>query len=315
MQFFVRIIIPTLIPIILGFLFTNIDKSNSKEIIKNLTREHIVIRLPKAYLWVGCLDISFCVACICSMILFSNETATTWVWIVFILFALLGIVIIWETQFWKIDIYKCEDYFLYRTFFLKTHKVHYSDCISYKCGDHTIVLKTNKKRFYIDTMACNVEFLLTMLTQNKVVDEGNSKNLNKEHIIIRRPKAEIWVGSICTVLCIALLLLIQFYPDIVTTDKLLIQVFLLMLTLFEGYTIFHALVWKLEIFGKDDYFLFRTSTLKTYRIPYSDCINYKHRKKYIVLKTNRKTFYIDTMACNINFLITMLNKNKIRKIR
>ena len=54
MQILIRITIPALIPLLLGILLSSIDRRNSKEIIENLTKEHIVIRLPKAYLWVGC---------------------------------------------------------------------------------------------------------------------------------------------------------------------------------------------------------------------------------------------------------------------
>ena len=58
MQIMVRIITPILIAIIVGVLFSRIDKSNSEELIKNLTREHVEIHLPKVYFWIGLLVVA-----------------------------------------------------------------------------------------------------------------------------------------------------------------------------------------------------------------------------------------------------------------
>lgn len=60
MNFFVRIISIALISIGLSLIFSHIEKNNAKEIIKNLTEEHIIIRLPKAYLWIGYLEMALC---------------------------------------------------------------------------------------------------------------------------------------------------------------------------------------------------------------------------------------------------------------
>lgn len=170
MQILIRIIIPAFIPMLLGFLLSHIDKSNSKEIMKSLTEEHIVIRLPKAYLWVGCLVTSFFVTCIFLMSWFPNETVTTWVWILFVLFAFAGIAIVLETQIWKIDIFRSENYFLCRTFPCKTYRTLYSDCVSYRFGANTLVLKTKERTFHIDIHTTNFEFLLAMLTLHKIME-------------------------------------------------------------------------------------------------------------------------------------------------
>lgn len=168
MQILIRIIIPALIPVALGILLSNIDKSNGEEMIKNLTKEHIVIRLPKAYLWVGCIDVLFFVICFSLMIYYPNDTATTWVWILFSFFVLFGVIIIAETQIWRVQIFRRENYFLYRTMFCRNHRIQYKDCVSYKFGTNTLILETEKKTFYVDNKATNIEFLLAALTQHKV---------------------------------------------------------------------------------------------------------------------------------------------------
>lgn len=168
MQIMIRIIIPALIPIVLGILLSNIDKSNSKELINNLTKEHIIIQMPKAYMWVGCLDFSFFATCIVLMACFPNDTATLWVWVLFCLFTLLGVAIVLVTIIWKIEIFRHEDYFLLRTVTLRTHKIQYCECISFKLGTNSLTLKTIKGTFHIDCNATNFEFLMAMLTQHKV---------------------------------------------------------------------------------------------------------------------------------------------------
>lgn len=172
MQIFIRAIIPILIPILLGLLLSIIERGNSQEIIRNLTKEHIVIRLPKVYLWIGYLEISFFAACIL-MTCFPNNTATAWVRIEFGFFALIGVVIVLKTQIWKIEIFRSKDYFLCRTLPYKTYKIPYSDCLSYKLGTNSLVLKTKKKTLRIDSHATNFEFLLTMLTQHKIKEIGS----------------------------------------------------------------------------------------------------------------------------------------------
>ena len=167
-QIFIRIIIPALIPVILGLVLSNIGKMNSKELIKNLDKEHIVIRLPKVYLWIGCLDISFFITCFLLMIWFPNDTISDWVLILFVLFVLIGVAIVLETQFWKIEIFRNKNYFLLRTILLKKRKILYSECKSYKYTSNYIVLKTDKKIYHIDSHVTNIEYLLVMLNRHKI---------------------------------------------------------------------------------------------------------------------------------------------------
>lgn len=168
MNIIIRIIIPLLISIILGFIQTSIEKHNSKEIIKNLTKEHIFIRLPNAYIWIGYLDISFFSICLFLMNYFPNDSSAIWVEVLFCLFILLGFVMIIVTKAWKIEIFRHKNYFLYQTVFFKTYTIKYNECIDYKWNENYLLLKTDKKKFYIDAKASNFEFLLSMLTQYKV---------------------------------------------------------------------------------------------------------------------------------------------------
>ena len=167
MQFMVHLITPIIILIVLSVIIDRIFEHNNKEIIKNLKEEHIVIRLPKAYMWVGVSESAFCVICLILMYYFPNDTADLWVWIGFSVFLLLGLYIISKTLIWKVEIFRSKDYFLYKPF-LKPRIIRYDECVSYKFTQNTFILKTNKKKIRIDNFATNFDFLLAILKQYKV---------------------------------------------------------------------------------------------------------------------------------------------------
>lgn len=168
MQVIIRLLIPALISLFLVWLSSGIDKDNGQEIIKNLEKEHIVIQLPKAYMWVGFLD--FVAFCAFAILVANDQDASSaaWVWILTCFFILLGVFLIAVTKIWKIEIFRHREYFLYRTAFCRVHKVQYSQCVSYEFKTNNLVLKTEKRTFYVDNKATNFEFLLIMLSQHKV---------------------------------------------------------------------------------------------------------------------------------------------------
>lgn len=168
MQILVRIITPILIAIIVGVLFSRIDKSNGKELINNLTREHVVIHLPKVYLWIGFLVVTVFSTFCFIMFFFPNGTEAWWVWVIFIIFILGGFYIIFESLFFKIDIFKSKDYFIYKYPFAKPKKIYYCDCISYKCTANAFMIKTIRNKISVDIHSVNIEFLMAMLSKKNV---------------------------------------------------------------------------------------------------------------------------------------------------
>ena len=168
MQIMVRIITPILIAIIVGVLFSRIDKSNSEELIKNLTREHVEIHLPKVYFWIGLLVVAVFSTFCFIMFFFPNGTEAWWVWVIFIIFILGGFYIIFESLFFKIDIFKSKDYFVYKDFFVKTQKIYYCDCISYNRNANAFVIKTTRNKISMDIHSVNIEILMAMLSKKNV---------------------------------------------------------------------------------------------------------------------------------------------------
>lgn len=169
MHIIVHILAPLLISLFLVFLYSKIYKSNGESLIENLKNEHIIIHLPKAYFLVGALDIVVFTIFILLIKYFPPiEETVLWLYFGFGLFVLLGIFIIAYTLIWKIDVFRHENYFTYRTLFGKTYTIQYSECISYKFTEYALTLKTVKKTLNFDSKATNIEYLVAMLRKNKV---------------------------------------------------------------------------------------------------------------------------------------------------
>ena len=164
----IQIISPTILSIVLAAVDSSIDKANHKELIKNLGKEHIVMRLPKAYIWIGCLSFAFPATCLVLMFCFPNDTVTPWVICGFGLLALTGIGFVLGRILWRIEIFRYKNYILLRTRTLKPRELQYRDCKSFHLGTNYLKLKTNIGTFYIDCSATNFEILVEMLTQNRV---------------------------------------------------------------------------------------------------------------------------------------------------
>lgn len=170
MQIIDKLITPVLIAVVVKILFSKINKDNLKDIVENQSKEHIQIRLPKVYLWVGCGVIIVFAAFIAFMILVPNDTAAAWVFVGFVVLICIGAAIVLQAMLWKIEIFRSQNYFIIRPL-IKTYRVKYDDCIFYKYGTNSLTLKTKKRTFYIDTYARGFEFFLAMLIKYKVPEK------------------------------------------------------------------------------------------------------------------------------------------------
>ena len=167
-QIAISILAPIFISLAVGLLYSKIYQRNCKSVIENLNNEHIIIRLPKAVFLVGCICTTVFATVIVLMTLFPNDTVALWVYVIFIFFVLLGVYLMTIAIIWKMEVFRNEDYFIYRSVFFRTYKINYADCISYKCTKNTVELITTNRTFHIDTIATNYEFFMAMLKKYKV---------------------------------------------------------------------------------------------------------------------------------------------------
>lgn len=168
MDFLFRIIPLTLIAISIFLIRIYMMNKSTKELLKTWQQEHVVLRFPSIFFWIGFLDVFFFSACLFIMFFFPNGTEAWWVWTEFILFILVGFYLMSYVLLFKIDVYRSKDYFVYRNLFSRTRKIYYHECVSYQCTEHDLIVKTGKKKITIDIHTINVEVLMGMLGKNKV---------------------------------------------------------------------------------------------------------------------------------------------------
>ena len=170
MKYLVYILLAVLPVLFVNILFSYRGKNSEKQILENLKKEHIVIKLPRSLLWLGFFACVFFCGAIILMSFSKDENKALWVYIGFALFFAIGVYLILFTLLWRIDIFKSKHYFIIRTALFRTHKIYYNDCVCYKSEKSGIKLKTKDKTFEVLGFANNFEFLLVMLDDHNVTE-------------------------------------------------------------------------------------------------------------------------------------------------
>lgn len=154
----IRFLIPALIIFILGLLLLKNEKSNAKELVRNLSESCVVLRLPKMYFWLGVMGCAFLTMLfvLCSLPKFE---LAIWSYVAFFFLGSIFISLLLSERLWKVEVFKDENYFIYRTSFGRKYKVSYNECIAYKNATNMFVIKTQRKTFYVDIHSRNFEFL------------------------------------------------------------------------------------------------------------------------------------------------------------
>jgi hypothetical protein len=119
------------------------------EVISNLGKDHIIVHLPKVYMWVGLACATFFAILLVSSQYFFTETRSTFTDLGFSMFTLLGLLIFVPAFVWRIDVYKSRDYFLIRNSFWITKKVEYSDITGFSRNDINLSIITKKRKIKI----------------------------------------------------------------------------------------------------------------------------------------------------------------------
>lgn len=169
MPIIIRILTFALIPIVVQLIFSMVAKNNSKELIKNLRVEHVVLRLPRAFTWIGIAGILgfgglFLIA------VFQDGTKN-WEYVGCLIFTLGPTCFVWYTLMWKLDCFRSEDFFVYRPFLGKGRKIFYRDVEYYRFETGGIKIKTKTGKISIDRDLTNMEIFLAMLTKHGVPEK------------------------------------------------------------------------------------------------------------------------------------------------
>ena len=165
---FVKIVlIPVVISLTLQIISVIIYRNHLKSVKANVNSLHVVVKLPSLYIIIGITDIVVFLIFLLLSYYLSPDTAALWVRIGFILFVLLGILVVFASLRWRIDIYRDADYFEFRNL-LKKKRIEYIDINNVEIKKSSITVHLDKGKFHIDPFAVNVEFFLAMINTNKI---------------------------------------------------------------------------------------------------------------------------------------------------
>ena len=174
MAFIIRVLSLGLIPIALQLIFFSIYKSNTKELIKNLSAEQVVLRLPKAYMWI-CIAEALFSGVFFLMTVFSPEGKEPgWVYAGWFIFTIFGACSALYTLTWKLECFRNEEFFIYRPLFGKGRKIFYRDVEFYRIetsGTGGIIIKTKTGRITLDPHVTNRGFFLAVLSKHGVPEK------------------------------------------------------------------------------------------------------------------------------------------------
>ncbi len=255
-------------------------------------KKEIDLYLPRPYKWTGAIVIVFSMFCQTLMFLYPNESVNDVTIIIFSVFVFLGIVITTSTTAWGIELPKKKPYFVYYSSFAKVHKVNYKDCIFYKQTNSTLILKTDKKTFYISKSSKNYISLIVKLVQFEVEEKTEKGHAD---LIISNKKLAVVLLSISLVgvfLLLTFCIIIKYpYEDINSAREILLLLLVMIPTIL---CYFYVKNWKIEIYYDRKYFLYRNSFGKIFIINYSDYLWVKQNFWGTTIKTKNKTIHIDS---------------------
>ena len=72
-----------------------------------------------------------------------------------------------------------------------------------------------------------------------------------------------------------------------------------------------TIIWRIDVFRNEDYFLLRTLTVRCRKIKYCECLSYKLTMNSLTIKTVKRTIRIDSNAANLEVLAAMLTRYKV----
>ena len=158
-------------------IFAALTRKNTGDIIENLEKEHIVVRMPVVYIWIGAASVVFWLLCL--IIIWIDPPwsigGTWWVQMIFWFFAVFSAVFLLQSALWRLDVFRSEDYFEHTLF--RKRRIRYDE-VEYYCdhewlGSLYVKLQGNK-RMLIDPFSTILEFF-TMTLDKKGVPRSQSK--------------------------------------------------------------------------------------------------------------------------------------------
>ncbi len=160
---------------------------------------------------------------------------------------------------------------------------------------------------------------LTLLVMREQIKEESSRP-NEEKIVIKPPKVICWVAIIEMLIFTAILIIITLFPNgtesipFTGTDSPFVYLFFSFFVLLGAYLLYAALVWRVEVFKNEDFFILRDFWGRRHKIHYSDCIcyQYQYRGQEIIIRNTIKNFTVSDLLINCEVLLSALQQHNVK---
>lgn len=80
-------------------------------------------------------------------------------------------------------------------------------------------------------------------------------------------------------------------------------------------------LWKIEVFGREDYFIYHNGLGRKFKVKYSECLEYKEKRKHngefegIIVRTEKRRFNIYSYAANSSRFIHKIRCSNAKKVK
>lgn len=147
-------------------------------------------------------------------------------------------------------------------------------------------------------------------------------NLRKERIVIRPPKVMGWIAVMEMLFCTTVLLIILLYPNGIEfpvvfhgTESPVVFLGFFLFDLLGAYLLWITLVWQVEVFKNEDFFILRDYWGRKHKIHYADCTSYQYRYRHqeIIVRNRIKNFTISYLLVNCGILIAALQQHNVKR--
>lgn len=156
--------------------------------------------------------------------------------------------------------------------------------------------------------------IITSLGSFLIDNENNKKiisNAQKEHVVIKAPKAFPFLFVIAIPLCIYCTIMAYQQNDVFSI------LFFGLLVLFCIVFLLYFLIWKIDFYKSKDYFVYHTIFRKAQKIYYSDCEKFiwsRQGDSFKIKTKSGKSFYVSMYANNYKDLRVKMLQSKVKEI-
>lgn len=182
-----------LVPLAVYSVYAAMKKqSKNKEAV--MSSDNFIITPSKIILWIGIISSLIFTALMVLMTIFPNDTAELWIYIIFGMFELLGIILIVYAIRWQVKVENDNIYFT--PFIGKQKSAAFSDIIRYKTSTQGITVYTSKgKLFSAEYICIGYNILLERLKNTGLTNSETINGIIKEEKNIKEYSEEVNMNS------------------------------------------------------------------------------------------------------------------------